>query len=30
MVAKETKNAEDMFEQLFAANVYGKDKSDIL
>jgi hypothetical protein len=30
MVTKETKNAEYMFEQLFAANVYGKDKSDIL
>jgi circadian clock protein KaiC len=30
MVARETKNAEEMFEQLFAANLYGKDKSDIL
>ncbi len=26
MVARETKNAEEMFEQLFAANLYGKDK----
>jgi circadian clock protein KaiC len=30
MVTRETKNAEEMFEQLFAANLYGKDKPNIL
>ena len=29
-VTRETENAEEMFEQLFGANVYGKDKSNIL
>ena len=29
-VTRETKNADEMFEQLYTANVYGKDKPNIL